>query len=66
MVEHAFLIIKRIFGFAQVKYRGMVKNDNRPEWSSKRPLLGLFLANSNIRSRISGSCSHVVTYSDPP
>jgi len=28
-VEHAFLIIKRIFGFAKVSYRGMVKNGNR-------------------------------------
>ena len=28
-VEHAFLIIKRIFGFAKVSYRGMMKNGNR-------------------------------------
>ena len=28
-VEHAFLIIKRIFGFAKVSYRGMAKNGNR-------------------------------------
>jgi len=28
-VEHAFLIIKRLFGFAKVSYRGMVKNGNR-------------------------------------
>lgn len=28
-VEHAFLIIKRIFGFAKVSYRGMLKNGNR-------------------------------------
>ncbi len=28
-VEHAFLIIKRIFGFAKVSYRGMMKNCNR-------------------------------------
>lgn len=28
-VEHAFLIIKRIFGFAKVCYRGMEKNGNR-------------------------------------
>lgn len=25
-VEHAFLIIKRIFGWAKVRYRGLVKN----------------------------------------
>ena len=28
-VEHAFLIIKRIFGFAKVRYRGIDKNANR-------------------------------------
>jgi IS5 family transposase len=28
-VEHAFGIIKRIFGFSKVRYRGMVKNANR-------------------------------------
>ena len=28
-VEHAFLIIKRIFGFSKVSYRGMMKNGNR-------------------------------------
>jgi IS5 family transposase len=28
-VEHAFGVIKRIFGFAKVRYRGMMKNANR-------------------------------------
>lgn len=28
-VEHAFLVIKRIFGFAKVRYRGLKKNGNR-------------------------------------
>jgi len=28
-VEHAFLIIKRIFGFTKVRYRGLMKNANR-------------------------------------
>jgi transposase, IS5 family len=28
-VEHAFLVIKRIFGFAKVRYRGLMKNANR-------------------------------------
>lgn len=28
-VEHAFGIIKRIFGFSKVRYRGMMKNANR-------------------------------------
>ncbi len=29
-VEHPFLIIKRIFGFRKVRYRGLDKNANRP------------------------------------
>jgi len=28
-VEHAFLIIKRVFGFAKACYRGLKKNGNR-------------------------------------
>ena len=28
-VEHAFHVIKRVFGFAKVRYRGMAKNANR-------------------------------------
>jgi IS5 family transposase len=28
-VEHPFYIIKRVFGFAKVRYRGLVKNANR-------------------------------------
>ena len=28
-VEHLFLVIKRLFGFAKVCYRGMAKNANR-------------------------------------
>jgi IS5 family transposase len=28
-VEHPFLVIKRIFGFAKVRYRGIAKNANR-------------------------------------
>jgi IS5 family transposase len=27
--EHPFLIIKRVFGFAKVRYRGLAKNTNR-------------------------------------
>jgi len=33
-VEHAFLIIKRIFGFAKVSYRGLMKNGC---WQSMAP-----------------------------
>ena len=28
-VEHPFLILKRLWGFAKVRYRGLAKNDNR-------------------------------------
>ena len=28
-VEHPFLVIKRIFGFAKTRYRGLDKNSNR-------------------------------------
>ena len=28
-VEHAFLVIKRVFGFAKVRYRGLEKNAQR-------------------------------------
>ncbi len=28
-VEHPFLIIKRLWGFAKVRYRGLAKNANR-------------------------------------
>jgi transposase, IS5 family len=28
-VEHPFLVIKRVFGFARVRYRGLEKNAHR-------------------------------------
>jgi IS5 family transposase len=28
-VEHPFLILKRLWGFAKVRYRGLAKNANR-------------------------------------
>ena len=28
-VEHPFLVIKRVFGFAKVRYRGLAKNTQR-------------------------------------
>jgi IS5 family transposase len=28
-VEHAFFVIKRVFGFARVRYRGLDKNAHR-------------------------------------
>ena len=29
LVEHPFLYVKRHFGYAQVRYRGLAKNRNR-------------------------------------
>ena len=47
-VEHPFLILKRLWGFAKVRYRGLAKNANRAfamlamlnisKWG--RPLMG--------------------------
>ncbi len=28
-VEHPFLVLKRVWGFAKVRYRGLAKNANR-------------------------------------
>jgi IS5 family transposase len=28
-VEHPFLVLKRLWGFAKVRYRGLAKNANR-------------------------------------
>ena len=39
-VEHPFLDVKRIFGYAKVRYRGQAKNTNR---------LALLLGLSNLR-----------------
>ena len=36
-VEHPFLIIKRIFGFSKVRYRGLAKNTNRLEVACALP-----------------------------
>ena len=30
-VEHSFLIIRRDFGFAKTRYRGIARNSNRPQ-----------------------------------
>ena len=39
-VEHPFLDVKRIFGYAKIRYRGLSKNKNR---------LALLLGLSNLR-----------------
>lgn len=51
-VEHAFLVIKRIFGFAKVSYRGLKKNGNR--LFVVAALTNLFLARRHL-FRIQGA-----------
>jgi len=53
-VEHAFLIIKRIFGFAKVSYRGMVKNGNR--LFVVAALANLFMARHHLLRRPQERC----------
>lgn len=53
-VEHAFLIIKRIFGFAKVSYRGMMKNGNRLFIVSA--LANLFMARHHLLRLQQGRC----------
>jgi transposase, IS5 family len=54
-VEHAFLIIKRIFGFAKVSYRGMVKNGNR--LFVVAALANLFMARRHLLRLTQGRCA---------
>lgn len=51
-VEHAFGVIKRIFGFAKVRYRGMMKNANR--FFVTCALANLFMVRRNLM-RIQGA-----------
>jgi len=53
-VEHAFLIIKRIFGFAKVSYRGMEKNGNR--LFVVAALANLFMARHHLLRLQQGRC----------
>ena len=53
-VEHAFLIIKRIFGFAKVSYRGMAKNGNR--LFVVAALANLFMARRHLLRLPQGRC----------
>jgi IS5 family transposase len=53
-VEHAFLIIKRIFGFAKVSYRGMMKNGNR--LFVVAALANLFMARHHLLRLQQGRC----------
>lgn len=45
-VEHAFGVIKRIFGFSKVRYRGMMKNANR--FFVTCALANLFMGRRNL------------------
>jgi IS5 family transposase len=49
-VEHAFLVIKRIFGFAKVRYRGLAKNANR--LFATAALANLYLARRYLLRRV--------------
>ena len=54
-VEHAFLIIKRIFGFGKVSYRGMMKNGNR--LFVVAALANLFMARHHLMRFPQGRCA---------
>ena len=45
-VEHPFLVLKRLWGFAKVRYRGLVKNANRT--FTAMAMVNLFLAARRI------------------
>ncbi len=53
-VEHAFLVIKRIFGFAKVSYRGLKKNGNR--LFVVAALANLFMARRHLLSLQEARC----------
>ena len=53
-VEHAFLVIKRVFGFAKVAYRGLAKNGNR--LFVVAALANLFMARHHLFRVQGGQC----------
>ena len=53
-VEHAFLIIKRIFGFTKVRYRGLAKNANRV--FATAALANLYMVRRYLLRLEQGSC----------
>jgi IS5 family transposase len=55
-VEHAFLVIKRIFGFAKVCYRGLAKNGNR--LFVVAALANLFMARRHLGRLQGARCIH--------
>lgn len=54
-VEHAFGVIKRVFGFAKVRYRGLAKNANRVFVAAA--LANLFLARKHLFRLAQGNCA---------
>lgn len=54
-VEHAFGVIKRVFGFTKVCYRGLMKNANRVFVTAA--LANLFLARGDLSRDPQGSCA---------
>jgi IS5 family transposase len=54
-VEHAFGVIKRVFGFTKVCYRGLAKNANRVFVTAA--LANLFLARRYLIRHTQGSCA---------
>lgn len=54
-VEHAFGVIKRVFGFTKVCYRGLAKNANRVFVAAA--LANLFLARRYLIRHPQGSCA---------
>jgi IS5 family transposase len=55
-VEHAFLVIKRVFGFAKVSYRGLAKNGNR--LFVVAALTNLFMARHHLFRVQEARCAH--------
>ena len=54
-VEHAIGVIKRIFGFRKVRYRGLAKNLHRLDVTAA--LANLYLARSYLLRRQRESCA---------
>lgn len=54
-VEHAIGLIKRIFGFVRVRYRGLMKNANRP--FATCALANLYLARRDLLRHPGARCT---------
>ena len=54
-VEHPFLVLKQIFGFTKVRYRGLEKNATRLFVACG--LVNLYIARRRLLDSTQGSCS---------